>query len=90
MKANLYMLMLLLYGCVAPPSWKWQVQQTMTKQVEIICPEDDLRIDVSKRGGSYYVNVYDQSRGNCYGQSMFVTNAAIGHRHIAIMFEPVR
>ena len=84
-------LCLLLFGCAtATPSWKWQVEQTMTKQVEIICPEDDLRIDVSKHGQFYYVNIYDQSRGNCYGPSMFVTNSVVGHKYSVIQFKPIR
>lgn len=82
------LLCILLFGCAsAPPSWKWQVEQPMTKQVTIMCPEDDLRIDVNKCGGSYSINIYDQSKKNCYGPSMFVTNSVIGHRHAVIDFE---
>lgn len=90
MKLN-YLLFLLLFGCAtAPPSWKWQVTQTGTKNVNIVCPEDEIMISVQKYGHAYYVNIYDNSKKNCYGPSMFVTNALVGHRHAVIEFEPIR
>ena len=56
----------------------------------ITCPQDDIVIGVCKYGGTYQIDFYDTSKKNCYGPSMFVTNALVGHRHAIVEMEPCR